>query len=591
MDSPTPPRAGSSSTLQRGKACLNCRRRKMKCDGIRPVCGPCSRANRSEDCEYTDGQSRTRTQILEDTIAQLEARIQELEHPNSAPPSVILRDPHSTFYQAQPSPIPGPSHPSPPVMLSQSDFSHESQASTPSSPLIGKSLSITLDLMFKSLTGNPSRPIPALISAIYLWGEVLSKGKEFLQSGSILASRVTAQLGNAIPVTPSHQTLQVIQAKLLLANYFFYIGIFRRISRHGMWLTQDPDSTTYACFHELYRSTRHHPTEPRDQIEEGERINAFWAVFIMDRYLSVAFGAPLVISDMDAPGLQIDTPWPLEMETYERGQIYPNLRTSRTVRSFFSGMNNGWPWENHSPLTQLSKATALFERATRLAATWRPEEIQNVGSFYSDFVAVDQRIDEFKLQLTPIETVPGVNVQLNLGSREKCLSAAMAIVRANHAAHVRERIYTSPILGVVSLGCGGRVIINEIVALHSFHAEPNPSPQQRDVELRDALEQMQQTIIWVASNRRAQEFDHLGATGFPPRLARIHDTYLCIHSNSSDKIRNPADSGKDRKAKGANGTIGRKITLQGLAGLAEPPSPPKPFWFRFLVAGITTTTT
>jgi hypothetical protein len=57
---------------------------------------------------------------------------------------------------------------------------------------------------------------------------------------------------------------------------------------------------------------------PRDQIEEGERINAFWAVFFMDRCWAVAFGPPLVISDMDAPGMQIDTPWPLEMETYER---------------------------------------------------------------------------------------------------------------------------------------------------------------------------------------------------------------------------------------------------------------------------------
>ena len=91
---------------------------------------------------------------------------------------------------------------------------------------------------------------------------------------------------------------------------------------------------------------------------------------------------------------------------------------SETVRSFFSGINNGWPWQNHNPLTQLS--AAFFEHTARLAATWRPgaillchlpvrwrtncsEEIQNIGSFYSDFVAVNQRIDEFKPQLTPIE--------------------------------------------------------------------------------------------------------------------------------------------------------------------------------------------
>jgi hypothetical protein len=149
-------------------------------------------------------------------------------------------------------------------------------------------------------------------------------------------------------------------------------------------------------------------------------------------------------------------------------------------------MNNGWPWENHNPLTQLSKAVSLFERASRLAATWRPgalsllidvpspanslEEIPNVDSYYSEFVAVDQRIDEFKARLTPVGSVPepsalvvhlahcltnGATIQLhstfclqNTGSRAKCLSAALAIVRANQAAPVHERVYTSPILGV-----------------------------------------------------------------------------------------------------------------------------------------------
>jgi len=173
------------------------------------------------------------------------------------------------------------------------------------------------------------------------------------------------------------------------------------------------------------------------------------------------------------------------MPLHIQGQIYPNLRTSGTVRSFFSGMNNGWPWENHNPLTQFSKATALFERAARLAATWRPgapssfngillidisQEIQNIGSFFSELVAVDQRIDEFKSQLTPFDRVSsqngplvhlayclsnGATIQLhatfssqNTGSRAKCLSAAMAIVRANQAAHIQDYTYCSPILGV-----------------------------------------------------------------------------------------------------------------------------------------------
>jgi hypothetical protein len=216
-------------------------------------------------------------------------------------------------------------------------------------------------------------------------------------------------------------------------------------------------------------------------------------------------------------------------------------------------MNNGWPWENQNPLTQLSKAAALFERAARLAATWRPgapafqfhgiplidslEEIQNIGSFYSDFVAVDQRIDEFKSQLTPIDRVSSHNVPLvhlayclsngatiqlhatfssqNTGSRAKCLSAATAIVRATQAAHVQESAYTSSILGVslsspfvfqTCVTClqslwaaSGRVIVNEIIARRSFHAEQTPSPQQRDTELRNALEQIQSVMVAHAS--------------------------------------------------------------------------------------------
>jgi hypothetical protein len=104
------------------------------------VCGSCSRANRPDDCEYTDGQGQTRTQMLEDTIAQLEARIQELEHPGSSPGSVTLHDPRSTFFQTQLSPLIGPSLPSSSVLLPQAEFSHGPHSSaSPASPSRGES--------------------------------------------------------------------------------------------------------------------------------------------------------------------------------------------------------------------------------------------------------------------------------------------------------------------------------------------------------------------------------------------------------------------------------------------------------------------
>nr|GAT43320.1 predicted protein [Mycena chlorophos] len=70
--------------LRRGDACSNCRHLKIRCDGARPVCGPCTRVPKDDECKYTDGSSRTKS--LEATIARLKARVSELENADSPPP-------------------------------------------------------------------------------------------------------------------------------------------------------------------------------------------------------------------------------------------------------------------------------------------------------------------------------------------------------------------------------------------------------------------------------------------------------------------------------------------------------------------------
>ena len=119
----------------------------------------------------------------------------------------------------------------------------------------------------------------------------------------------------------------MIQTKILLVDYLFRIGHFAAAIHEA----HSASSLAVASGLHKIRTAQPIPAytsfidridltlqEPQDQIEDGERINAFWAVFLMGRCLSVMIGPPLVISDMDAPGMQIDTPWPLEMETYER---------------------------------------------------------------------------------------------------------------------------------------------------------------------------------------------------------------------------------------------------------------------------------
>ncbi|KAI0668420.1 hypothetical protein C8Q78DRAFT_258081 [Trametes maxima] len=75
------------SALQRGMACLCCRKRKMKCDGARPVCAQCSKANRASECQYYEKKRTSRTQLLQAKITKLEARLRELEAEQTPEPS------------------------------------------------------------------------------------------------------------------------------------------------------------------------------------------------------------------------------------------------------------------------------------------------------------------------------------------------------------------------------------------------------------------------------------------------------------------------------------------------------------------------
>ncbi|CAE6441383.1 unnamed protein product [Rhizoctonia solani] len=72
-----PPSSGNA--LQRGSACLTCRRRKLKCDAIKPACTSCARSGRSQTCTYDDGLPKSRVQILTSKVRDLEAKIKAME--------------------------------------------------------------------------------------------------------------------------------------------------------------------------------------------------------------------------------------------------------------------------------------------------------------------------------------------------------------------------------------------------------------------------------------------------------------------------------------------------------------------------------
>ncbi|KAL0070518.1 hypothetical protein AAF712_002351 [Marasmius tenuissimus] len=98
---PTRKAPAPATPLQRGLACLSCRKRKLKCDGKRPVCSSCTKMKREEECEYEDKKQKSRTQKLKEKLAMLEERIRELEGPNegtSGSDGASSSSPPGTFY-------------------------------------------------------------------------------------------------------------------------------------------------------------------------------------------------------------------------------------------------------------------------------------------------------------------------------------------------------------------------------------------------------------------------------------------------------------------------------------------------------------
>lgn len=119
-----------------------------------------------------------------------------------------------------------------------------------------------------------------------------------------------------------------MQAEVLIAYYFFRTGRCLEAKYHASGAA----TIALACgLHTLRSSNQTSPSpisvapnqisslpQPRDTVEEGERINGFWTVFMLCKNLAVAVEAPEnVCGIFEAPGVPIDTPWPLDMESYK----------------------------------------------------------------------------------------------------------------------------------------------------------------------------------------------------------------------------------------------------------------------------------
>ncbi|KAJ6585332.1 hypothetical protein B0H19DRAFT_926757 [Mycena capillaripes] len=432
----------------------------QKCDSQRPKCGQCSRSLSFEDCEYADNNRPTTTQILEDQIANVEARIEELERPKNSPPGVALR----TTYPGQ---ISGPVKFLPlrshsvlnfePVQRMHNFLNHSSQ--------FGFFLNV---LNFREATmGRGQRPATVLLHVIQLWAVHLSGSDEFTSYETHYLSRALRTAVDALSGTHPNMVLHTIQAEVLLAHYFFRNTRFLEGKYH---LSAAVSLVISSGLHRIRSAASGGSaapairalTPPRDAIEECERINGFWAVLTLNNCWTVADGSPSNISYTDRDA-RIDTPWPLDINAPGL-HLLPNS-SSGTVNTFLANR----PDSGTTVSALHAKAAILFEQASRLASQYHPN-MNNKRQFYVSFNAIDTLIERFKLSLPTVQShstremlvihslVHVATIQQhnpfvvdNDASRLRVLGSARAILASLAQVPLNEFVYIDSIMGVSRL--------------------------------------------------------------------------------------------------------------------------------------------
>lgn len=172
-------------------------------------------------------------------------------------------------------------------------------------------------------TGYPSH-VTLLLNAIYLAGAQSSTDAQIRSEQPGFLSTVLSLLTPALSGGGHNSaTMYVLQTEIILTYYFFASSREMEAIYHFRAAT----SIVFAC--QLHRIRSSRPSSggpasaaqyqlgaPTDSLEEGERINAFWQILIVDKCSSVTMTAPSAFSEDESKGTVVDTPWPMDVGAY-----------------------------------------------------------------------------------------------------------------------------------------------------------------------------------------------------------------------------------------------------------------------------------
>ncbi|EED78357.1 predicted protein, partial [Postia placenta Mad-698-R] len=187
------------------------------------------------------------------------------------------------------------------------------------------------------------------------------------RTSSSEAGSTDASISSAIVEEPRHNLIDLIQAEVLLAVYFYSSNRFLEGRYHcnaAIALTlshrlNDMNSAQPQLGRDLLL--------PNDVFTSEEWNDAFWAVFTLDKVWGAVAGLESHFNG--AQTSQVGIPWPLETMNYSTSGITSACWGVRAAKVLSIG--RGTNTSADAAFILHAKAAALFERVSRLASQWK----------------------------------------------------------------------------------------------------------------------------------------------------------------------------------------------------------------------------
>ncbi|KAK0186296.1 hypothetical protein F5146DRAFT_1142617 [Armillaria mellea] len=497
----------NSAPLHWGQACIHCRRRKMSQVVL---------------CSDATGLAPFADSALEETDPKI------VNIGTEQDPPVLLSDPYSVDgSSSNPEPVPPLVYgwwtlPDPPLELKTVLIDRFLDSASE----YGFFMNIS---RFRSAALDPSayyyRPLPALMTTIYLLGIFLSHTPSLTVHEKTFLERALTDVSGALSNHHPQKFLQTIQAEVLLASYFLASGRFLEGKYH---ITATLSLGLSIGLNKIRSDRQTSPgpatilPAPQDAIEEGERVDACWIVLIVDKCWAVALASePSTACPSDLVGIQIDTPWPLEVQDYEHGGFPPKLVCSYTVQKYLKGAPTSGGNDMSTKALHV-KASLLWERATDLIRNWKSDMTQEESiDFYASFAALDTLLENLRsvlplpnevadpisvkrrtlfvahnLTYATIMQLYGLFARIDTQSKDKVLMAAQAVFQM--AGTVPHGSPINPIIGTVWVSAG-QVLLEELVALMASRSEEG-SANARETELLGVFKAGSQDMSLLAES-------------------------------------------------------------------------------------------